>query len=92
MYPRFQAVMAEASSLRFDHLLVEKIVPLTGIGPDLERGIEVLEIDCGKGRAINLLAQAFPRSRYTGYDIADAGIEVAREEATGLGNTNVSNG
>jgi ubiquinone/menaquinone biosynthesis C-methylase UbiE len=89
-YPRFQAVMAEASSLRFDHLLVDKIVPLTGIGAALDRGIEVLEIGCGKGHALNLLARAFPRSRYSGYDISDGGIAAARAEATGLGNTNVS--
>jgi 2-polyprenyl-3-methyl-5-hydroxy-6-metoxy-1,4-benzoquinol methylase len=89
-YPRFQAVMAEASSLRFDDLLVDRIVPLTGMVPDLERGIEVLEIGCGKGHAINLLAQAFPRSRYKGYDISDDGIVAARAEAATLGNTNAS--
>jgi len=89
-YPRFQAVMAEASSLRFDDLLVDRIVPLTGMVPDLERGIEVLEIGCGKGHAINLLAQAFPRSRYRGYDISDDGIVAARAEAATLGNTNAS--
>ena len=87
-YPRFQAVMAEASSLRFDHSLVDKIVPLTGIGAALDRGIEVLEIGCGKGHAVNLLARAFPRSRYSGYDISDGGS--ARAEATALGNANVS--
>jgi SAM-dependent methyltransferase len=87
-YPRFQAVMAEASGLRFDHSLVDKIVPLTGIGAALDRGIEVLEIGCGKGHALNLLARAFPRSRYSGYDISDGGIAAARAEATALGNTN----
>lgn len=88
-YPRFQTVMAEASGLRFDHLLVDKIVPLTGIGVALDRGIEVLEIGCGKGHAVNLLARAFPRSRYSGYDISDGGIAAARVEAAALGNTNV---
>ncbi len=88
-YPRFQTVMAEASGLRFDQLLVDKIVPLTGIGAALDRGIEVLEIGCGKGHAVNLLARAFPRSRYSGYDISDGGIAAARAEATALGNTNV---
>ena len=30
-YPRFQALMAESSGLRFDHLLLQKVVPLTGL-------------------------------------------------------------
>jgi ubiquinone/menaquinone biosynthesis C-methylase UbiE len=88
-YPRFQAVMAEASQLRFDHMLVDKIVPLAGIGAALDQGIEVLDIGCGQGHAVNLLARAFPRSRYSGYDISDGGIASARAEATALGNTNV---
>ena len=89
-YPRFQTVMGDASSLRFDHLLVDKIVPLAGVSDALDRGIEVLEIGCGKGHALNLMARAFPRSRYRGYDISDDGIGAAREEAVTLGNANVS--
>ena len=88
-YPRFQAVMAEASGLRFDHLLIDKIVPLTGIGAALDHGIEVLEIGCGQGHALNLLAHAFPRSRFSGYDISDGGVAAARAEARALGNANV---
>jgi hypothetical protein len=30
-YPRFQALMAESSALRFDNLLLDKMVPLTGM-------------------------------------------------------------
>jgi 2-polyprenyl-3-methyl-5-hydroxy-6-metoxy-1,4-benzoquinol methylase len=88
-YPRFQTVMAESSALRFDHLLVEKIVPLTGKGEALARGIEVLDIGCGQGHALNLLARAFPHSRFTGYDFSTGGIAAAQAEAQALGNTNV---
>ena len=89
-YPRFQALMAESSGLRFDHLLLQKVVPLAGLGDALGRGIDVLDVGCGQGHAANLLARAFPRSRFTGYDFSQAGIEAARAEAEALGNGNVS--
>jgi SAM-dependent methyltransferase len=89
-YPRFQALMAESSGLRFDHLLLRRVVPLTGLGEALERGMDVLDIGCGQGHAVNLLARAFPRSRFTGYDFSEAGISAARREAEALGNANVS--
>lgn len=88
-YPRFQAVQAESSGLRFDHLLLEKMVPLTGMGEALGRGVEVLDIGCGQGHAVNLLARAFPRSRFSGYDFSEVGIAAAQAEARALGNTNV---
>ena len=88
-YPRFQALMAESSGLRFDHLLLEKMVPLTGMGDALGRGIEVLDIGCGQGHAVNLLARAFPRSRFSGYDLSEDGIAAAHAEARALGNANV---
>src|SRR6185369_3362514 len=80
-YPRFQALMAESSGLRFDHLLLQKVVPLTGRAEALDRGIDVLDIGCGQGHASNLLARAFPRSRFTGYDFSEAGVAAARAES-----------
>lgn len=88
-YPRFQTLMAESSALRFDQLLVKKIVPLTGMVEALKSGIEALDVGCGQGHAINLLAQAFPQSRFTGYDFSERGIAAAQAEAQALGNTNV---
>jgi len=88
-YPRFQALMAESSGLRFDHLLLEKVVPLTGMGEAMDRGIDVLDIGCGQGHGVNLLARAFPRSRFSGYDFSEAGIAAANAEARAFENTNV---
>jgi SAM-dependent methyltransferase len=88
-YPRFQALMAESSGLRFDHLLLPAVVPLTGLGPALEQGIDVLDIGCGHGHAMNLLGRAFPKSRFAGYDFSEEGIVAASAEAQALGNTNV---
>ena len=89
-YPRFQALMAESSGLRFDHLLLQKVVPLAGSAGALDRGIDVLDIGCGQGHAVNLLARAFPKSRFTGYDFSETGVAAARAEAEALANANVT--
>jgi SAM-dependent methyltransferase len=81
--------MAESSSLRFEHLLIESIVPLTGMGDSLSRGIDMLDIGCGSGRAVNLLAQAFPRSQFYGYDFSEDGVSAARADAQATENKNV---
>jgi 2-polyprenyl-3-methyl-5-hydroxy-6-metoxy-1,4-benzoquinol methylase len=86
-YPRFQKLMAESSGLRFDHLLLQKVVPLTGLGDALARGLDVLDIGCGQGHAVNLLARAFPRSRFTGYDFSADGVAAAEAEARSLGHS-----
>jgi len=87
-YRRFQAVMAETSRLRFDHLLLEKMVPLTGMSEALQQGIAVLDIGCGQGHAVNLLARAFPRSRFSGYDLSKEAVAAAHAEARALGKAN----
>jgi 2-polyprenyl-3-methyl-5-hydroxy-6-metoxy-1,4-benzoquinol methylase len=83
-YPRFQALMAESSGLRFDHLLLQKVVPLTGLAAGLDRGLDVLDIGCGQGHAVNLLARAFSQSRFVGYDFAETGVAAAQAEAEAL--------
>ncbi|MDQ3852616.1 MAG: class I SAM-dependent methyltransferase, partial [Thermoproteota archaeon] len=60
-----------------------------GLGDRLRAGIDVLDVGCGQGHAINLLARNFPNSRFTGYDISKEGIGAAREEAKQIGLTNV---
>jgi ubiquinone/menaquinone biosynthesis C-methylase UbiE len=88
-YPRFQRLMAEDSGAVHDAALVETILPLTpGLLERLRAGIRVADIGCGRGHAINLMAQAFPQSHFTGYDISAEGIQAARSEAQGMGLTN----
>ena len=41
-----------------------------GLEQRLRDGIEVADIGCGSGHAVNLMAQAFPASRFTGLDAA----------------------
>jgi 2-polyprenyl-3-methyl-5-hydroxy-6-metoxy-1,4-benzoquinol methylase len=89
-YPRFQAVMAEDSAALHDLGLVDRVLPLVeGLPARLEAGIDVCDVGCGRGHAINLMAKAYPRSRFVGYDFSEEAIEVGRREAAALGLDNV---
>jgi SAM-dependent methyltransferase len=89
-YPRFQELQAEETSRIFDARLVDQILPLSsGLRDRLVRGIDVLDVGCGRGHAINVMAKAFPGSRFVGYDISDEGIRAANEEANKMGLSNV---
>ena len=89
-YERFHALMAEDSATVHDAALIDGILPLVpGAIERLAAGIDVADIGCGQGHAINLMAQAFPASRFTGFDFSEAAIEVGRRETELLGLTNV---
>lgn len=78
-YHRFHEVMAEESAQTVVAALADSILPLVpGAIDDLRRGIDVLDVGCGAGRAINLLAHSFPNSRFTGYDMCPEAVELAR--------------
>ncbi|MFD9426540.1 MULTISPECIES: methyltransferase domain-containing protein [unclassified Streptomyces] len=88
-YPRFQTLQAEESGEVFDLALVNGIVPLApGLTERLGSGIDVLDIGTGHGHAVNVLARAFPASRFRGLDMSEDGIAAARAEAAALGLTN----
>jgi SAM-dependent methyltransferase len=89
-YPRFQRVQAEETARVYDATLVSSVVPLIpGAAERLEAGIDVIDIGCGCGHAANVLARAFPHSRFHGLDMSDEGIAAARAEATAWGLPNV---
>jgi|GraSoiStandDraft_10_1057309.scaffolds.fasta_scaffold148401_2 ubiquinone/menaquinone biosynthesis C-methylase UbiE len=88
-YPKFQQLMAEESAQVFDATLIDVTLPLVpGLVDRLKSGIEVADIACGQGHAINLMAKAFPNSRFVGYDFSDGGISAGKAEAKQLGLTN----
>jgi len=88
-YPRFQQLMAENSAAFHDASLIPTILPLVpGIGERLQAGLEVADIGCGSGHDINLMAQGYPHSRFTGYDFSEEGIAVGRAEAQKMGLAN----
>lgn len=89
-YPSFQALMAESSGQRFERTLVRQVVPILGpVGEALATGIDVADVGCGSGRAMVILGEAFPASRFVGIDMSDVGIERARALAAARGVANV---
>jgi SAM-dependent methyltransferase len=88
-FPRFQALMAEDSGAVHDATLIDVTLPLvSGLVDRLGQGIDVADVGCGSGHAINLMAEAFPRSRFTGFDFSDTGLAAARAEASRKALTN----
>jgi 2-polyprenyl-3-methyl-5-hydroxy-6-metoxy-1,4-benzoquinol methylase len=90
-FPRFHTLMAEMSAAVFDAALVDVVLPLVdGLPERLRSGADVADFGCGSGHAINLMAQAFPASRFTGIDFSDEAIAAGIQEATRLGLKNAS--
>jgi SAM-dependent methyltransferase len=90
-YHRFHDVMAEESGQTVVAALDEHILPLApGLAERLERGLDVVDVGCGRGRALMHLAERFPRSRFTGIDISEPAMAAAVAEAVERGLRNVS--
>lgn len=71
-YGRFHEVMAEDSGQTVVAALTDHILPLVpGLVAQLERGIDVLDVGCGAGRAMMQLARTFPASRFNGVDLCE---------------------
>lgn len=80
--PDFTQCMDDMWRRIYDEQLVEGFIArVDGLTERLERGARVLDIGCGTGHALNVLATHFPKSQFLGYDIAVDAIERAREEA-----------
>lgn len=89
-YTRFHQVMAEDSGQTVVAVLEDAILPLIpGLTAALETGINVLDVGCGSGRALNEMAAKFPNSRFTGYDFSEEAIATAQSEASTRGLRNV---
>jgi 2-polyprenyl-3-methyl-5-hydroxy-6-metoxy-1,4-benzoquinol methylase len=83
--------MAEQSAVVFDKALVDVVLPLVdGLVERLRSGIDVADFGCGSGHAINVMAQAFPASRFTGVDFSDQAIATGIGEAATLGLKNAT--
>ena len=88
-YPRFHRLMAEESGEVFDAALVDGILPMVeGLPQRLRDGADVADFGCGSGHAVNVMAAAFPGSRFVGIDFSEEGLSVGTREAQqrGLGN------
>jgi len=63
------------------HLVSEWIPALTGVDAKLKAGARVADIGCGHGASTMLMAKAYPKSKFTGFDYHDGSIESARASA-----------
>lgn len=66
-------------------LVPEWLPALDGVVGRLEAGITVADVGCGHGHSTVLMAQAFPRSRFHGFDMHPESIEAARRHAAEAG-------
>ena len=74
-FERFHDLMAEGSRTTLEATLLDRTLPLVpSLIQRLEAGIDVADVGCGAGVAILLMAQRFPRSRFTGLDMAAEGL------------------
>jgi len=90
-FPRFHEVMAEQSAVVYDTALVDSVLPLAdGLVDRLRTGVDVADFGCGSGHAINVMAKAFPASRFTGIDFSAEAIAVGAREAAALGLANAT--
>ncbi len=90
-YPDFQKFMGELADAKHEKMLVSEFLPSVDGGKLLTRlqdGIQVCDLGCGQGVAINLMAAAFPNSTFIGIDNHTAAIAAARCAAEAAGLTN----
>ncbi|UXA11600.1 class I SAM-dependent methyltransferase [Mycobacterium sp. SMC-8] len=90
-YPRFHTLMAEESGEVFDAALIDVILPMAeGVPQRLRDGADVADFGCGSGHAVNVMAAAFPASRFVGLDFSAEGLAAGAAEAQRLGLTNAT--
>ena len=67
------------------HLVSEWIPALGDTESKLQAGARVADVGCGLGTSTILMAQAYPKSTFVGFDYHDGSIKMAREAATKAG-------
>ena len=89
--PVFTQCMDDVWRRIYDQQLLSGFIDsVDGLTNELQRGIRVLDVGCGTGHAINLLAREYPKSTFFGYDIAEDAIAMAKAEATKMGLKNAT--
>lgn len=82
----FEGIARSARARYEAHLLSTWIPALEGVAEKLASGASVADVGCGQGTALLVLARAFPRSRFVGFDTHAPSLDRARgaAEAAGL--------
>lgn len=70
------------------NLVASWIPALDGVEAKLRQGARVADVGCGHGASTLLMAQAYPESRFTGFDYHEPSIHAARRRADGAGLAN----
>jgi SAM-dependent methyltransferase len=66
--------------------LVQEWLPaLTGVTAKLEKGAKVADVGCGHGHSTVLMAKAYPKTHFWGFDVHAGSIEIARKVARQAG-------
>lgn len=73
------------------HLISDWLPSLDGVVDKLSSGAKVADVGCGHGASTILMAEAFPRSTFVGYDYHETSIKRAQEAAAeARTNSNIS--
>lgn len=84
--PDFYATMQRSSGLRYENFLLQTWLPdMPDVVAMLERGVDVADVGCGRGTALMIMAEAFPNSRFFGYDAFALQLEGATDAALARG-------
>jgi SAM-dependent methyltransferase len=89
--PVFTQCMDDVWRRIYDQTLISGFIGgVPGLAERLRAGMAVLDVGCGTGHAVNVMAREFSRSRFVGYDIAADAIGAARSEAQAMALDNAS--
>jgi SAM-dependent methyltransferase len=77
-----------ARQLYGGQLMASWIPALDGVAARLEEGARVADVGCGSGVATILMAQAYPRSTFAGFDTHEVAVARARKAAAKAGVSN----
>lgn len=67
------------------NLISTWIPAFDGLEAKLKTGVKVADVGCGLGASTILMAQAYPKSSFVGYDYHDKSIDMARQRADDAG-------
>jgi hypothetical protein len=93
-YPPFQSFMGELADKKHCDTLIQTFLPSIDDGSMVERlttttsggGMRVLDVGCGEGLALTLMAKEYPNSEFVGIDLDEAAIATAKAAAKDLPN------
>lgn len=67
------------------HLVAEWLPALEGVVKKLETGAKVADVGCGHGASTVIMAQAYPKSRFEGFDFHAPSVTTATQRAADAG-------